>query len=107
MEDELGFQDVPWAELQPTLAPTSEGTLVSLTGKSDFFLRNNARKLGFDANEMNTLQGNNEKCLELFELIDTDGSGEISLNEFVAGIDILNQKYLPPDQQIKETDRVV
>ena len=36
MEDELGLQDVPWAELQPTLAPTSEGTLVSLTGKTSY-----------------------------------------------------------------------
>ncbi len=100
MEDELGLQDVPWAELQPTLAPTSEGT--GLIDWKDFLLRNNARKLGFDADEMNTLQGNNEKLLELFELIDTDCSGEISLDEFVAGIDLLNQKYLPPDQQIKK-----
>lgn len=99
MEEEMGLQNVPWVTLQHSLAPTLNGT--DLIDWKEYLTRNTARKLGCNVDEMKILQDKNEKLLELFEFIDTDGSGEIGPEEFAAGINFLNEKHLPPDMQIK------
>jgi Ca2+-binding EF-hand superfamily protein len=111
----LDLPDVPWLEMQPVLAPTTEpdsneidwmaflGKLstpiprVDILGKEQLFF----------------LHKHKDKFLSIFRLLDTDGNGTLCKKEFASGMEMLNQQVLSdangfeqPQQCTQDTEKL-
>lgn len=90
--EELGLHDVNWVELQPKLAPAEE------SGNIDWgsFLNKYSNKLPnkgqLEDDQLSILHEHKDKFLNIFQLLDADGSGTIDEQEFIQGIETLNQQ---------------
>lgn len=90
--EELGLHDVNWVELQPKLAPAEE------SGNIDWgsFLNKYSSKLPnkgqLEDDQLSILHEHKDKFLNIFQLLDADGSGTIDEQEFIQGIETLNQQ---------------
>mmetsp|Transcript_129980 Transcript_129980/g.243099 ORF Transcript_129980/g.243099 Transcript_129980/m.243099 type:complete len:700 (+) Transcript_129980:86-2185(+) len=54
---------------------------------------------------LEVLYSNHEQLRTVFEFLDTDGSGTLSLEEFQAGVKLLNER-LPPEQHLTDADKL-
>jgi serine/threonine-protein phosphatase PP1 catalytic subunit len=100
LAETLELPDVPWMDLQPDLAPTTvpDGKAINWT---DFLYKVSTKIPKTDtleADQLSALHDHKDKFLNIFQLLDTDGSGTISAEEFVSGINMLNAE-IPNDQQ--------
>jgi len=89
---ELEMKDVDWMELQPELAPALP------SGNIDWmsFLSMHSKKLPnkdlLEDDQLSLLHQHKDKFLNIFQLLDADGSGTVSEEEFVQGIEQLNKQ---------------
>jgi len=61
--------------------------------------------VNLDANQMNTLHDNKDMLLSIFKFLDIDGSGDIDLEEFKVGIELLN-KRLPEHSHFHDAEEL-
>ncbi|KAL3917434.1 MAG: hypothetical protein SGILL_004714 [Bacillariaceae sp.] len=94
----LELPDVPWIELQPEMAPTVENNWIDWWS----FLDNAGTPIPhlerLRVEDLELLHQHKDKFLNIFQVLDTDRSGTISKEEFVTGIETLNDE-IPDDQK--------
>lgn len=122
MKGVLGV-DIDWQALQPQLVQTvkrahqingGKPTLVD-TGLIDstrfvnhytlMYKRGLPSSSEISDETLEVLYSNHEQLRTVFEFLDTDGSGTVSLEEFQAGIKLLNER-LPPEQHLTDADNL-
>ena len=98
----LDLPDIAWFEIQPDLAPTTspEGELLDWNAfLTRFSAQDKPKTDNLSADQLNVLHEHKDKFLDIFQLLDTDGSGTISEEEFVSGIAMLNNQM--PGESLK------
>ncbi|CAJ1947787.1 unnamed protein product [Cylindrotheca closterium] len=61
--------------------------------------------VNLDATQMNTLHENKDMLVSIFKFMDADGSGDIDLEEFKVGIELLN-KRLPESSRFQDAEEL-
>lgn len=91
MGKELELPDVDWLELQESLAPAVDDKIYWLK-----FLHKYSKTLPnkdiLEEDQLSLLHQHKDKFLNIFQLLDIDGSGTIDKEEFVQGIQTLNEQ---------------
>lgn len=98
----LELPDVPWDEIQPDIAPTTEpdGEEIDWMAFLNKFSARGAKTTeNLSKDQLSLLHKHKDKFLDIFHLLDADGSGTISEDEFVSGIQMLNEKM--PGEALK------
>ncbi|CAB9506487.1 protein phosphatase PP1 [Seminavis robusta] len=90
----LELPDVPWSDLQPELAPTTEPEGTEIDWQA--FLNKVSTKIpkteSLAEDQLSLLHEHKDKFLNIFQILDTDGSGTIDAEEFTSGIKMLNDE---------------
>ncbi|CAB9510566.1 Phytochrome-associated serine/threonine-protein phosphatase [Seminavis robusta] len=102
MNDTLQIPDIPWADLQSRLAPTTAPNAIDWRHHLDRVAPCVSNAL--DGDQVTILSSNPEQVKNMFQLFDADGSGSIDRQEFYLGIEMLNKRLLPSDKQITDHD---
>lgn len=100
--DTLDLPDIAWFEIQADLAPTTtpEGELLDWNAfVTRFSAQDRPKTDNLSKEQLNVLHEHKDKFLDIFQLLDTDGSGTISEEEFVSGIAMLNNQM--PGESLK------
>ena len=99
LSKKLDLPDVKWVDIQPEIAPTNEASAIDW---KDFITRfsSSAKDLDLDAldeDQAKLLHHRDDKYLKIFQILDTDKNGTLSKEEFITGIEMLNDKLSNKD----------
>jgi len=88
------MEEVPWDEIQPVLVPTTvpDGDKIDWMAFITRISPQIAKIDNLSGDQRSLLQQNREAFLDIFQLLDTDCSGSVSEEEFVSGINMLNEQ---------------
>lgn len=89
---ELELPDVDWMELQETLAPANSDGKIEWLGFLHKFSKSIPNKDMLEEDQLSLLHQHKDKFLNIFQLLDIDGSGTIDRDEFITGIKQLNEQ---------------
>jgi diadenosine tetraphosphatase ApaH/serine/threonine PP2A family protein phosphatase/Ca2+-binding EF-hand superfamily protein len=97
--ESLELYNVPWDELQPHVAPTTVKNGNHVDWRSFLTKYSNKGILPhqfeqMDQDQIAVLNQHRDKFLNIFSLLDIDGSGTISMEEFAKGIEALKDQIL-------------
>ena len=105
-------EGMPWATLQPRLAPAASSFWSSTTISVQDFLQAHTLRLhrsdSIDKTQHHaaeTLAQNSEMLMTVFKFLDINGDDKLSPKEFRTGVQLLN-KRLPKERQLQDADEL-